>query len=143
MIVGAGAVLVLGAQAFPIARTNPPVAGDVGAPADVGPLLRRTCYDCHSHETVWPWYSRIAPVSWLLAHDVGEGRRELNFSTWESYAPAKRRKLLRESAEELAEGAMPPWSYALVHPEARLTADERVRLEAWARNAGAVTPQAR
>jgi Haem-binding domain len=130
-IVVAAGILLLAMQAFPIARTNPPVGTEITAPDDVRLLLRRACYDCHSHETVWPWYSRVAPVSWLIAHDVGEGRRELDFSTWDAYDPVKRRKKLRESAEEVAERAMPPWYYAIVHPAARLTADERARLEDW------------
>ena len=63
---------------MPVTRQNPPVTGDVTAPADVGGILRRACYDCHSHETVWPWYSRVAPASWLVAHDVDEGRGFIN-----------------------------------------------------------------
>lgn len=131
------AVVALAAQAVPIARTNPPVTRDIGAAADVAPLLRRACYDCHSYETGWPWYSRIAPVSWLVAHDVTEGREELDFSTWDVYRPAKRQKLLREIAEQVTEGEMPPWYYALVHPEARLTTEEKDQLATWARNAAA------
>lgn len=125
----AGALVV--AQAFRIDRTNPPVASDVAAGPEVQPLLRRACYDCHSRETVWPWYSHVAPVSWLLAHDVGEGRAELDFSTWDAYPAAKKRKKLAESAEEIEEGEMPPWYYVLMHPEARLTATDRALLRAW------------
>ena len=103
----------------------------MAAPAGVDALLRRACYNCHSHETVWPWYSHVAPVSWLLAHDVSEGRRELDFSTWTAYPPARKIRKLRKSADEVAKGKMPPWYYALVHPEARLTAAERAMLDAW------------
>ena len=71
--VGALAGALLAVQAFRIDRTNPPVEQDVAAPAGVEALLRRACYNCHSHETVWPWYSHVAPVSWLLAHDVSDG----------------------------------------------------------------------
>src|ERR1043166_4935560 len=71
--------LLVAAQAFRIDRTNPPVEQDVAAPAGVEALLRRACYNCHSHETVWPWYSHVAPVSWLLAPDVSEGGRGDNF----------------------------------------------------------------
>lgn len=112
-------------------RDNPPVTGDLAAPSDVQALLRRACYDCHSHETVWPWYAGVAPVSWLVAHDVDEGRRKLDFSTWTAYGPGKRAKKLRASAKELAEGEMPPWQYRLVHPEARLADAERAQLLAW------------
>ena len=94
-------------------------------------VLRRACYDCHSHETVWPWYSTVAPISWLVAHDVHEGREELDFSTWDAYAPAKRAKLLRETAKETSEGEMPPWYYVLVHPDARLANEDVVLLRTW------------
>ena len=117
---------------FDIARSNPPVTGDIGAPPEVAAVLRRACYDCHSHETVWPWYSRVAPISWLVAHDVREGREELNFSAWDRYDPAKRRKKLAKTVEEVDEEEMPPWYYALVHPDARLSAAERELVRAWA-----------
>jgi hypothetical protein len=129
------AVILLLAQAIRPARTNPPVEGDVAAPPDVHALLRRACYDCHSNETVWPWYARVAPVSWLVAHDVEEGRREVNFSTWTAYDPARRVKKLRETAKEVAEGDMPPWYYVAIHPEARLRDAERERLRAWTNEA--------
>jgi hypothetical protein len=124
-------LLLVAAQAVRVERTNPPVARDVDAPADVREILRRACYDCHSHETVWPWYSRVAPVSWLVAHDVREGREELDFSTWDAYPPAKRTKKLRKSMEEVDEGEMPPWSYTLMHPDARLGAADRETLRTW------------
>jgi hypothetical protein len=107
-------VLVVGAQLVPVARTNPAIEADVAAPAEIDALLRRACYDCHSRETAWPWYSRVAPVSWLLVRDVEAGRRELDFSAWDAYDPAQRAKKLRESADEIAEGDMPPWYYRLV-----------------------------
>jgi len=123
--------LAIGAQLIRVERTNPPVQSDVVAPPAVHALLRRACYDCHSNETVWPWYARVAPASWLLAHDVGEGREELNFSTWAAYPPARRKKLLRETAEEVAEGHMPPWYYLLLHGDARLGPSEREMLRVW------------
>jgi len=129
------AVLVLvlvGAQAVRVERTNPPVEGEVTVPPEMKALLRRACYDCHSNATVWPWYGNLAPISWLLAHDVKEGRRELNFSVWAAYPAAKRTKKLRKSAKEVADGDMPPWDYVLMHPAARLSAAEREALRAWA-----------
>ena len=60
-------------QFVPVNRTNPPVEGDLRAPTEVLSVLRRACYDCHSNETVWPWYSRVAPLSWVIAHDVTRG----------------------------------------------------------------------
>ena len=119
------------AQLVPIERANPPVTGALEPPSAVASPLRRACYDCHSNETVWPWYSAVAPVSWLVAHDVREGRRELNFSSWDGYDAARRRKKLQESRDEMREGEMPPWFYVLMHPEARLSAAERDAVQAW------------
>lgn len=124
------AVLVV-AQAFRIDRTNPPVQQDVAAPPDVDVLLRRACYDCHSNETVWPWYTHVAPVSWLLARDVREARRELNFSTWDVYTTKKKTKKLEETAKEVTEGEMPPRSYVMVHRNAALPPADAERLRAW------------
>ena len=129
------AALLALAQAVPVERRNPPVVGEVPASADARVLLRRACYDCHSDETVWPWYARVAPVSWLVAHDVAAGRDSVNFSAWTGYDPARRAKLLRESADEIAEGEMPPWYYRLAHPDARLTSEEIATLRAWASQA--------
>src|SRR6478672_7737844 len=89
-------VAFLAAQIVPVTRVNPPVEGDLTAPADVKAVLRRACYDCHSNETVWPWYSHVAPVSWLVADDVNKGRRHWNFSTWNHLTPDRQAKAMRE-----------------------------------------------
>ena len=78
-------VFLLIAQFITVQRTNPPLKEDLAAPPHIKTLLRRACYDCHSNETRWPWYTYIAPVSWLILHDVERGRQELNFSEWGSY----------------------------------------------------------
>ena len=124
-------VVLLIAQAFRIDHTNPPIQQDVAAPPEVAAVLRRACYDCHSNETVWPWYSHVAPVSWLLARDVREGRGELNFSTWDAYDAKKKTKKLKETAEEVTEGEMPPWVYVVAHREAALSPADAERLRAW------------
>jgi len=125
--------LVVVAQLVPVERTNPPVtAAALAAPPDVQDILGRACADCHSHETVWPWYAAFAPVSWLLAHDVEEGREHLNLSTWHHLKPRKRRKALEEIVEMVEEEEMPLWYYLPLHAEARLTTAERARLLAWA-----------
>jgi hypothetical protein len=126
----AGALVL--AQLVPVERTNPPADAEIVAEPEVQALLRRACYDCHSHATVWPWYAWVAPVSWLVAHDVDHARRELDFSRFESYDAAKQRKKLGELAEEVDEQEMPLWYYLLVHPEARLSDAERERLVSWA-----------
>lgn len=131
------AILLLVAllQLIPVERTNPPIEQDVPAPADVRAVLRRACYDCHSNETVWPWYSRIAPVSWMIARDVREGRAALNFSTWNRLSTQQQIEALHESWEEVEEGEMPPWFYLPPHPRARLTAADRESLRAWSLSA--------
>jgi hypothetical protein len=102
-------------QLVPVDTSNPPVTADVPAGPPVKAVLRRACYDCHSNETTWPWYSRVAPVSWLVARDVREGRAELNFSVWDRYTTQQQVKKLKESWEQVAEGEMPPWFYLPAH----------------------------
>jgi len=105
-------------------HSNPPVtrqpAWDSPQTSD---LVHRACFDCHSNETVWPWYSHFAPVSWLLQRDVNEGRRHLNFTEWD-----KTQKHAGHVADEVKEGDMPPWFYLPMHPAARLTDAEKQAL---------------
>src|SRR4051794_32963098 len=95
VLIGVGAVVVLAQLARP-SMENPPVTGDIQVPAEVHALLKRSAYDCHSNETKWPWYAQVVPVSWLVAHDVNDGRKHLNFSVWESYEPGRKVKKLKE-----------------------------------------------
>jgi Haem-binding domain len=124
-------VAFIAIQFVPVSRTNPPVQGDFRGSREVVAVLRRACYDCHSNETVWPWYSRVAPVSWVIAHDVNEGREALNFSTWNQLSAEKQAEAMKESWEEVAEGKMPTWYYVALHPEARLSANDQSVLRAW------------
>ncbi len=124
-------------QLVPVERSNPPVLSDIPASVEVRAVLRRACYDCHSNLTVWPWYSSIAPFSWLVAGDVREGREELNFSTWSDYTQARQVKKLKEILEEVEEGEMPPSLYLLTHPNAALSKDEKELLRAWVLDAKA------
>jgi hypothetical protein len=133
--VAAGAAAALAAaQLFPVTRTNPPVGAEIAAPPEVQRILRRACWDCHSHETDWGWHTYVAPISWLAVHDVNEGREELNFSRWGDVEPGLEGKLVRKIAKEVGEGEMPPWIYVLAHPQARLTDEEKATLAAWARS---------
>jgi hypothetical protein len=127
-------------QLVPVSRGNPPVTADIPTSPEVKAVLRRACYDCHSHETVYPWYSRVAPVSWLIAYDVAEGREELNYSTWERYNTEDRSENIHESWETVDEGEMPPWYYTVMHPAARLTPEDRAILRAWAGEAKRLAP---
>ena len=130
-VLGILVVALVGVQAIRPERTNPPVESELPAPPEIKTLLRRACYDCHSHETVWPWYSVVAPVSWLVAHDVQEGREDLDYSTWGAYGPVKRAKKLRETANVVTQAEMPPRLYRIAHPAARLSDAERQAIAAW------------
>ncbi len=137
ILISAG-VLLIGMQLIRPDMTNPPVDADMAADRflviepEVGALLRTACYDCHSNETRWPWYSHVAPASWLVVRDVNEGRKHLNFSSWGEYGEARRVLALEGIAEEVAEGSMPFPPYLLLHPEARLDSTERDRIIGWA-----------
>ena len=125
------AVVFVAIQLVPVDRSSPPISAEIPATPEARAVLRRACYDCHSHETRWPWYGRIAPVSWLLARDVRNGREELDFSTWDQYTTRRRVRKLKEILEQVAEGEMPPWFYLSVHREAVLSAEDRETLRKW------------
>jgi hypothetical protein len=121
-------------QFFSPPHENPPVKKDFAAamspPASVAASIRAACYDCHSDETQWPLYSRIAPVSWLVASDVNEGRKHLNLSDWPA-EPAKVAKQLDRINEVIDYGEMPLKKYTLLHPDARLSEAQRKEVLDW------------
>jgi len=125
-------VALVAIQFVPVDRSNPPIEGDIGAPPEVAAILRRSCYDCHSHETRWPWYAYVAPASWLLARDVHEGRGELNFSKWSTYSERRRGRKLEQLVELTGSGEMPLWFYLPLHPSAKLSQADKDTLAAWA-----------
>ena len=137
--------LALVAQVGQFARTNPLVDGDLVAPAPVKAVLRAACYDCHSNETRWPWYGTIAPISWLLHHDVTEGRRRLNFSQWAEYTsdPGTVAEKLGKISQFVASGDMAPWYYRMLHQDARLAPAQRAALLAWVEQERARGPSPR
>ena len=98
-------------------------------------IFRRSCDDCHSNRTVWPWYSHVAPVSWLVASDVYDGRRRMNFSEWGTYAAKKRSNLLGNICKKVQAGDMPPLQYLPMHPISRLTQADEQQLCQWIANA--------
>ena len=128
---------LVAAQFVRIEKTNPTVRADISADPDIKLILKRACYDCHSNETVWPWYSNVAPASWLLANDVSGGRQKLNFSEWGNYPGESRRRKLKKIAEEVESGGMPLWYYSIFHSESKLTPEERNQIKNWAAQAPA------
>ena len=133
------ALLFLGAQAYRPDRTNPAVderrtmRANTRMTPEVEAVLRRSCSDCHSSETVWPWYSNVSPASWFLKRHVDEGRRELSFSEWATYPKRKRERKLHEMCEQVETGEMPLKSYLLLHPSARLSDDDKRVICEWTR----------
>ena len=122
--------------------TNPPidrsVALSTGAvPAPVLNVLQRACYNCHSSETRWPWYSHVAPASWLVVSDVNRGRGQLNFSRWDGYNVYDRADKLDKACEVISSGQMPPFQYRIIHGEARLSEQEIATICAWTRDESA------
>ncbi len=118
-------------QFVPVTRTNPPVEEEIAAPAEVQRVLERSCYDCHSFESRWPWYAHVAPASWYVTRHVNHAREHMNFSTWNRYDAEKRADHIEEIGEEVGEGKMPLKSYLLLHRGARLSDEERAIIRHW------------
>jgi len=100
-------------------------------PAGVKAVFERSCKDCHSNETAWPWYSYVAPVSWVVARDVHQARKKMNFSEWGSYPPQRKEDRLEEICEQVTNGEMPDRKYAIFHRSARITPQERDAVCQW------------
>ena len=97
-------------------------------------IVRRACQNCHSEEAAWPWYSHIAPVSWLVTHDVRQARSYMNLSHWQDYSTNDRLRLLSAMGSAVRNREMPVERYVLLHPEARLTDAERQKIYQWTRS---------
>ena len=128
------AIIVVGIQFIPVERSNPPVTGKIDAPSNVLSILKASCFDCHSNETEWPWYSYVAPVSFLVSADVEDGRKRVNFSEWDKYDDEKRTKKLDAIIEEVDEGEMPLSKYTLMHPDAKMDQAKIKVLKDWINN---------
>lgn len=134
------AVIVVAIQLVP--NELPPVElanpGDLLATdlvdGELSGILKTACYDCHSNETVYPWYSHVAPFSWLVAKDVREAREELNFSTWLDYDMMEKLEKLDDIAIEVGEGEMPLKIYTTIHGSAKLDESQQKQIVAWAEN---------
>ena len=125
-------VILVAIQFIPIDKTNPIVTAELDASREIVSVLKRSCYDCHSNETVWPWYSNIAPVSWLVASDVNDARAHLNFSKWENLSRKDRVKMKEEIWEEIEDEKMPLWKYNILHPDASLKQKDKELIRDWA-----------
>jgi len=131
------ALLFVGVQFKRPARTNPPVDeaqtifAQTQMTAEVSGIFDRSCRDCHSNKTVWPWYTNISPVSWFLANHVEEGRHQLNLSEWGHYNKDRQAKKLQEICDEVTDGAMPLSTYTPLHPGSKLSAEDVKVLCAW------------
>jgi hypothetical protein len=137
LVLGALALLIL-IQLIPVRRTNPPVVASkslqahLDVPPPVQTVLQRTCYDCHSSATVWPWYSHVAPISWYLAHDVNTGRGHINFQDWEAQvSPQEGKEHLGLICKLIRDGSMPPAAYRVMHREASVSPEEANTVCAW------------
>lgn len=117
--------ILIAIQFIPVSKTNPPVTREVrwDSPSTRA-LAQRSCFDCHSNETRWPWWAHVAPGSFLMANHVSDGRRDLNFSTWDM----PQRGLMDDVEREVSSGDMPVSSYVLLHPEAKLSDTEKQQL---------------
>src|SRR4051812_13013115 len=125
LIVGLGVI-----QIFQIDKTNPPiVAGQnieasISVPADITLILDRSCNDCHTNNTKYPWYTSVQPAGWFMKDHINDGRRHLNFSEFNTYAPKKKAKKMEEVCEQVEAGEMPLPSYLWIHRDAGLSAGD-------------------
>lgn len=113
-------------------KTNPKVDKniEIKASEEVMKIFKTACYDCHSNETVYPWYSNIAPFSWVVSNHINEGRKALNFSTWENYSDEEKKEHLKDIYRTVY-AAMPLPSYIFAHEEANLTKKQRSTVRDW------------
>lgn len=127
----AGAIVIFAVmQIIPVNRTNPPVVEKVVfADPNAERIAQMACYDCHANDNTWPWYSYVAPVSWVVVHHVDEGRSKLNFSdVAATMASEEGGEIAEEAVETIQEGEMPPAYYLLTHPHANLSAADKATL---------------
>lgn len=124
-------VILVVVQFIPVERTNPPVTENINSPENISAILRVSCYDCHSNETQWPWYSYVVPVSFLVTGDVNKGRKHLNFSEWDKYDDKKKDKKLEEIIEVVEENEMPLPKYLIIHSDAEIDSEKLRMLKEW------------
>ena len=145
IVIIAGGLLFLVIQLYRPATTNPisdrtqEVRSILTVEPEVASVIDRSCGDCHSNQTVWPWYSHVAPASWLVVSDVNRGRAAINFSDWGKYSAKQQKEHLEDVCSEISQGEMPALQYTLMHPHATLTAAEKAAVCRWAGRAVSLT----
>jgi hypothetical protein len=110
---------------------NPLLAGSDIDPINLG-VIERSCQNCHSEKTEWPWYSHIAPMSWLVEKDVIQAREHMNLSHWDQYSVRQKQEILARVGAVIRSRHMPPGRYTMIHPDAKLSDAERERIYDWA-----------
>lgn len=130
-------VLLVLIQFIRIDRTTPPIDNSndymnlSNATIEIRNIIKNSCYDCHSYETNYPWYSNVAPISWMLKSHINEGREHLNFSDWGNYSSEIKIALHKECVHELEENKMPLKSYTLIHTKTKISDKQRADLIKW------------
>jgi hypothetical protein len=107
------------------------ITNKYAVPASVQEILKTSCYDCHSNNTVYPWYANIQPVAWWIADHINEGKKELNFSEFVTYSPKKAHHKLEEVNEMVKEGEMPLQSYTIIHQDTKLSEPQKLEIATW------------
>jgi len=130
-------ILLILIQLIRVDQTNPESKNEsnyfvvASVPTQVQSIMQESCYDCHSNQTVYPWYSKVAPASWFMNNHIKEARGKINFSEWDKYTAEDQVKILEECIEVIEENEMPLKSYILIHPQAKLSDEEKDALLKW------------
>jgi Haem-binding domain len=130
-------IVLIAIQLYRPAKTNPPenaaltLKSQAQVPPELDATFTRSCQDCHTYRTVWPWYSNVAPVSWFVISDVNDGRRHLNLSDWGKYKPEQMQRQLTKMCEEVKQGEMPLKQYTWIHKVAGLDGPQRQQICDW------------
>ena len=136
ILIAVAAILII-MQFFGIDKENPTSDASkdfiqmTNPPQKIATILKTACYDCHSNETAYPWYTNVQPVGWWVGHHIEEGREHLNFSSWGDYKQKRKSHKLEEFYEEVEEGEMPLSSYTLAHADAKLSSEDKEALITW------------
>jgi hypothetical protein len=138
ILFSAGALAIFSVLVHPFGpvkaqMSDKPLLLDASFDSQVVRILERSCQNCHSEKTVWPWYSYVSPMSWMIESDVQRGRSHMNLSRWNGYSSGKQQEILSEMSSLIRNRVMPLPRYLLLHPEAKLSDAEVAYLYQWAR----------